>query len=216
MLIPNYDSLIKGGGNNFKQLYNYMPNKSFRLLICGPSGSGKTNALIHMLLKPLVYYDKVYLYAKNIDQEKYQLLFNELKKVAKNIKTPINKIYEYSNDAIKDVDELEDKLQKIVIFDDYICDKNQNQIIKYFIQGRHKNCSVIYLSQSYYKTDKNIRLNCDHFILYEMSSNREECMISKETGVPIEKYKKATKKQYNFLYIDKPNKTYKANFNDLI
>ena len=104
----------------------------------------------------------------------------------------------------------------MVIFDDYICDKNQDQIIKYFIQGRHKNCSVIYLSQSYYKTDKNIRLNCDHFILYEMSSVREESMISKETGVPIEKYKKATKSQYHFLYINKPNKTYKANFNEII
>ena len=215
MLIPNYDNLLNKK-NNFKQLYNFMPSKSFRLLICGPSESGKTNALVHMLLKPLIYYDKVYLYAKNIDQDKYQLLANELNKVAKKNKFSIDKIYEYSNDVIKDVDELENKLQKVVIFDDYICDKNQNQIIKYFIQGRHKNCSVIYLSQSYYKTDKNIRLNCDHFILYEMSSVREESMISKETGVPIEKYKKATKNQYHFLYIDKPNKTYKANFNEII
>ena len=193
-----------------------MPSKSFRLLICGPSGSGKTNALVHMLLKPLIYYDKIYLYAKNIDQDKYQLLANKLNKIAKSNKFSVNKIYEYSNDAIKDVDELENKLQKVVIFDDYICDKNQDQIIKYFIQGRHKNCSVIYLSQSYYKTDKNIRLNCDHFILYEMSSVREESMISKETGVPIEKYKKANKSQYHFFYIDKPNKTYKANFNEII
>lgn len=38
-------------------------------------------------------------------------------------------------------------------FDDYICFKNQDQIIKYFIQGRHKNCNVIYLSQSYNKTN---------------------------------------------------------------
>ena len=108
-----------------------MPSKSFRKLICGPSGSGKTNALVHMLLKPLIYYDKVYRYAKNIDQEKYQLLSD--------------KIYRYSNSGIKDVDELENKLQKVVIFDDYICDKNQDQIIKYFIQGRHKNCSVFIL-----------------------------------------------------------------------
>ena len=56
------------------------------------------------------------------------------------------------------------KLQRVVILDDYICDKNQNQIIKYFIQGRHKNCTVIYLSQSYYETGMNIRLNSDHFI----------------------------------------------------
>ena len=55
-----------------------MPSKSFRMLIDGPSGSGKTNALVHKLLKPLIYSDKVYLYAKNIDQEKYQLLSNEL------------------------------------------------------------------------------------------------------------------------------------------
>ena len=49
-----------------------------------------------------------------------------------------------------------------------------------------------------------------------MSSVREESMIRKETGVPIEKYKKATKNQYHFLYIDKANKTYKANFNEII
>ena len=53
-----------------------MPSKWFRMLICGPSGSGKTNTLIHILLKPLIYYDKIYLYAKNIDQEKYQILAN--------------------------------------------------------------------------------------------------------------------------------------------
>ena len=50
-----------------------------------------------MLLKPLIYYDKVYIYAKNIDQEKYQLLANELNKVAKKNTFSINKIYEYSN-----------------------------------------------------------------------------------------------------------------------
>ena len=43
-----------------------------------------------------------------------------------------------------------------------------------------------------------------------MSSDREESMLSKE----IDKYKKATKNQYNFLYIDKPNKSYKGNFNE--
>ena len=126
MLIPNYDNLIDKKKNNFKQLYNYMPSKSFRMLICGPSGSGKTNALVHMLLKPLIYYEKIYLYAKNIDQEKYQLLANELNKLAVKNKFSVDEIYEYSNSTIKDVDELENELQKIVIFDDYICDKNQD------------------------------------------------------------------------------------------
>ena len=77
-----------------------MPSKIFRMLICGPSGSGKTNALVHMLLKPLIYYDKIYLYAKNIDQEKYQLLANELNKLAVKNKFSVNEIYEYSNSSI--------------------------------------------------------------------------------------------------------------------
>ena len=101
---------------------------------------------------------------------------------------------------------MENELQKIVIFDDYICDKNQDQIIKYFIPRRHKNCSVIYLSQSYYKTDKNIRLNCDHFILYEMNSARKESMLTREIGIPIDKYKEATKNQYHsFMWINLTN-----------
>ena len=49
---------------------------------------------------------------------------------------------------------MEDRNQKVVIVDDYVCEKNQEDIISYFIQGRHKNCCVIYLSQSYYKTQK--------------------------------------------------------------
>ena len=125
MFIPNYDNLINKNKNNFKRLYNYMPSKSFRMLICGLSGSGKTNALVYMLLKPLIYYDKVYLYAKNIDQEKYQLLSNELNKLVKKNKFSVDEIYEYSNNEIKDVGKLENKFKKVVIFDDYTCDKNK-------------------------------------------------------------------------------------------
>ena len=68
---PNYDS---DGDNDkrFKQLFPFMPKFTFRMLICGNSGSGKTNLLYHMLMKPLIHYDEIYLYAKNLDQEKYQ------------------------------------------------------------------------------------------------------------------------------------------------
>ena len=37
-------------------------------------------------------------------------------------------------------------------------------------------------------------------------------MISSELGVDKEKYKKATKEQYDFLYVDKPRKKVKRNF----
>ena len=91
--------------------------------------------------------------------------------------------------------------------------KNQSQIVDYFIQGRHKNCSVIYFSQSFYKTPRDIRLNCSHYCIYKVPSSRERNMISSELGVDKEKFKKATKKQYSFLYVDKPMNEIKWNFN---
>ena len=118
-----------------------------------------------------------------------------------------------SNDKIIPINDLEyEDNQELVIFDDYVCEKNQRQIVDYFIQGRHKNCSVIYPSQSFYKTPRDIRLNCSHYCIYEFPSSRERNMISSELGVDKEKYKKATKEQYDFLYVDKPRKKVKRNF----
>ena len=209
MEIPNYDTKTKN--KKFKQLYSFMPNDTFRMLICGNSGSGKTNLLFHMLIEPLFYYDKIYLYAKNLEQEKYHNLMN-LMNEASNEKAGY-KIMEVSNDEILPVTHLpyEDN-QKIVIFDDYVCEKNQREIVDYFIQGRHKNCSVIYLSQSFYKTPRDIRLNCSNYCIFEFPSSRERSMISSELGVEKEQYKKATKKPFSFLYIDKPKKKVKRNF----
>ena len=209
MEIPNYD--IDNKNKKFKQLYSFMPNDTFRMLICGNSGSGKTNLLYHMLIEPLLYYDKIYLYAKNLEKEKYQNLMKEMNE-ASNKEAGYN-VMEVSNDKIIPITHLPyENNQKIIIFDDYVCEKNQREIVDYFIQGRHKNCSVIYLSQSFYKTPRDIRLNCSHYCIYEFPSSRERNMISSELGVDKEKYKKATKEQYDFLYVDKPRKKVKRNF----
>ena len=118
-----------------------------------------------------------------------------------------------SNDDIIPVEELkDDDAQKIVIFDDFICEKNQKPLIDYFIRGRHKNCSVIYLSQSFYKIPKDIRLNCSHFCVYDFPSSNERSLISRELGVEKDKYIKATKGPFSFLYVDKPMKRINRNF----
>ena len=194
----------------FKQLYSFMPNDTFRMLICGNSGSGKTNLLYHMLIEPLLYYDEIHLYAKNLEQEKYQNLMNKMNHISRETGYDVMKV---SNDSIIPIKDLgcEDN-QKIIIFDDYVCEKNQREIVDYVIQGRHKNCSVIYLSQSFYKTPRVLRLNCSHYCIYEFPSSREKNMISTELGVEPEQFKKATKKPFSFLYVDKPRKRVKRNF----
>ena len=68
MKIPNYD---KKQNTTSKKLNNIF-DEDFRLLIAGESGCGKTNTLMHILRKPLVYYDKIYIYSPNLHQEKIQ------------------------------------------------------------------------------------------------------------------------------------------------
>ena len=74
MKIPNYDP--GSSESDYMQGHPCMPADVFRMLICGPSNSGKTNTLLHMLYE-LLEYDKIYLFSKNLHQNKYQSLLQE-------------------------------------------------------------------------------------------------------------------------------------------
>ena len=120
MEIPNYDSTGKATNKEFKQLYPFMPSDTFRMLICGNSGSGKTNLLYHMLMKPLLFYDEIYLYARNSEQDKYKRLIQKMRELLHKLGY---KILHVSNDEITPVTEMDyEDNQKLVIFDDYVCD----------------------------------------------------------------------------------------------
>lgn len=163
----------------------------------------------------MLYYDKIYLYSKNLHQNKYQHLLKTFE--------PFNNevgydIIEPSNDKIIPLSKLSDDNQKLVIFDDYLNTgtKNDAEIRNYFTNSRNKNCSCIYLSQSFYNTDKTIRLNCSHYCIYEFPSNNEKSMICRELNISKPEYEKATKNPYSFLYIDKPRKLKTKNFDEKI
>ena len=124
MEIPNYD-FNEDENTNFKLLYSYMPKSNFRMLICGNSGSGKTNLLYHILMKPLLYYDQIHLYGKNLEQEMYRHTIETMRDISGQVGYDI---MHCNNDDIKPVHSLESDAQKIVIYDDFICDKNQNHL----------------------------------------------------------------------------------------
>ena len=210
MKIPNYDS-DGDSDKKFKQLYPYMPSDTFRMLICGNSGSGKTNLLNHMLIKPLLYYDELYLYARNLEQQNCKKLIQKMRELSHKLGYDILHV---SNDEIIPISEMDyEDNQKLVIFDDYVCDRNQRQLTDYFFQGHHKNCSVVYLSHLFYKTPKDIRLNCSHYCLYQFPSSRESNRRSSELGVDKAGYKAATRNPYSLLYVDKPKKVIAKNVN---
>ena len=58
----------------------YIPDHPYRTLITGGPGSGKTNTLINLINKQEDI-DKIYLYAKDLSEHKYELLIKNRENV---------------------------------------------------------------------------------------------------------------------------------------
>ena len=84
----------------------------YRKLIIGPSGSGKTNYLLNLIQKDNNIIDKIYLYAKDLEVPKYQLLIKRREQPGtKNLEDPAAFI-EYSNSMDEIYDDIEDYNKK--------------------------------------------------------------------------------------------------------
>ena len=135
-------------------------NWPFRMLIIGPSGSGKTNTLLHLIqnLNKTTPVHKIYLYAKDLSEPKYEFLINNRKNAGiKHFNNPTAFI-EYSNDMNDVFTNIDDynkqrKRKVSIIFDDMVADimnsKNFKAIIKeLFIRCRKLNISIVFIMQS--------------------------------------------------------------------
>lgn len=220
MKIHNHDDNISRAV--CRQKYSFMPSGCFALLMAGPRGCGKTNTLYEILTAPLVSYDRLFVYAKNLHQQKLQKLQAHFDAIANDPEWIKNcgasKPAHFSSANIIPLANMDgnSNLHTLVVFDDFIEGNKEEQrlISEYFTQGRHKNCSVIYLSQSYYTTPKNVRLNCTHFCIFAIPSRRERQSILLDLGVSKEQYGAATAQPYDFLYVDKIRNTVAKNFDE--
>ena len=94
----NYD--VKDKQSDYKQKVSFIPDRCFRMLACAPSCSGKTNLLLDMIYR-FVYFDKTYLYAKNLQKSKYQHFIDLFELTSTEAGYPI---IEASNDKIIPLD----------------------------------------------------------------------------------------------------------------
>ena len=92
---------------------------------------------------------------------------------------------------------------------DMINNNQLNPIVKkLFIRGRELNISIVFITQSYFKVPKDIRLNSKHFFIMKIPNKRELQQIALNHSSDIDLkdfmniYKKYTKEPYSFLVID--------------
>ena len=133
------------------------------MLIIGPSGSGKTNLLPNLIQEDNNIIDKIYLYAKYLEEPKYQFLIKKSENAGiKNLNDPCAFI-EYSktmDDVYENIDHYNSKRKrKILIVFDYIIshvmsDKKAQSVLKeLFIRSRKLNISLC-IRQSYFSVQK--------------------------------------------------------------
>ena len=158
------------------------------------------------------------MYAKDPYEAKYQFLTNKRESTGlKHFNNP-KAFIEYSDDlqdVYKNIDEYNaDKEHKILkVFDDMIADmvnnKKPNSVVtKLFIGGRKLNISIVFITQSYFKVPKDVRLNYTHFFIMEVPNKRELQQIALNHSSDINSkdfikiYKKYTAEPYSFLVND--------------
>ena len=115
------------------------------------------------------------MYAKDPYEAKYQFLINKRESTRLDHFNDPNAFIEYSNDmqdVYKNIDEYNtDKERKILIVSDYmIVDMINNKKLKsivteLYIRGRKLNISPVFITQSYFKVPKDVRLNSTHFFI---------------------------------------------------
>ena len=222
----NLDNIV----SNKKKSSSENDDWPFRILIIGPSGSGKTNTLLNLIDK-LHLICKIYLYAKDTDEEKYQYLINKREQAGiKNLNDP-HAFIEYSsdmNDVLEDINSYNKNRNKkvLIIFDDKIADIMRSEKFKaivkeLFIRCRKLNISIVFITQSYFRTPKDARLNSTHCKIMKIGNKKEQKSIAEENSGHLDFkdflkiYNYCTREPYSFMMVDtRPSArvTFKKNF----
>ena len=213
----NFDDYTNENIIEHNSKWPYIPDHPYRILIIGASGSGKTNALLNLMNnQPDI--DKIYLYAKDPYEAKYQYLINKREKVGLDHFDDPKAFIEYSNDmqdVHKNINDYNPRKNRkvLIVFDDMIADMINNKkldsiVTEFFIRGRKLNISIAFITQSYFKVPKNVRLNSTHFFIMKIPSKRElqQIVLNHSSDIDfkdfIKIYKKYTKELYSFLVTD--------------
>lgn len=178
-LIDFYKTLPKGMLRTYHNP-NYKDHKiniPFYGILVGGTGSGKTQTLMNILKKMNGTFEKIIICLKSEDEPLYQWLKGKI---------PPQQLEIYEGGVVPDVDKYKEfQGQMIIIFDDLVNMKNQKPIEEWYIRGRKcaGGCSMIYLTQSFYKTPKLIRIQCNHIFLKRLTTLRDLNLVISEYGL---------------------------------
>jgi hypothetical protein len=189
----------------------------FRMLIIGGSGAGKTQTFLNILHNFGDTFNNIYIITKNKDEPIYNYLEDKLGDKGLQITEGIA--------SAVDLDSLNKDEQTLIVLDDLVLEKNQKSLEEYFIRARKLNCSLIYISQSYFAVPRMIRQNVTYLVIKRLNTLKDLFRILQEYSLGVDKkelkeiYDSATKdNKQDFLLVDleeSPENRFRKNFNEI-
>ena len=168
----------------------------------------------------MLVFDKLYVYSAMLDQPKYKflkrhydLLDDMVKKECDYEQKTIMKWQDKLDGIEKLLDELDSDFKNLIVIDDFSCTpskEHQNAIDVLYTKCRHKNCSIMILTQLYFRApaSRPVRNNITHAVLFQNYNNQELQLLQKELGSDLPRgefrklYNYILSKKFNFMLID--------------
>ena len=149
----NLDHITNENNKEHNEKWSYIPDHPYKIMIIGDSRWGKTNVFLNLINKKNDI-DKIYLYAKDLSEPKYEILIKKRENAGIKCLNDPNAFIECFNtmdDVYKNNDYNPSRKREIlIVFDDMIADIMTNKEFKaiireLFIRCRKLNISLLLL-----------------------------------------------------------------------
>jgi hypothetical protein len=215
----------------WKDVDSHLPKHAFAILVSAPPRSGKTNLLVNMLINPnfdwINKFDKIVWLSPSILTDKTA---KPILEIADDEDNPLSeKIKIVSGDDLDNVDEIikliiEDQdenpeQETLVILDDMLGKMKNNSFSRLYTRYRHKNISMLAISQMFKGFDTTCRACASGLILFKTHNAKErEKIIEELAGYPDaeDAFDEATSAKHSFLWVNNEQGELWKNFSEIL